>query len=148
MAETDDADEIRRQMEQIRCDLSQSVETLVESAREMTDWRYYVRQYPWAGVAAAAVVGYVIVPQRMPAYTSDTAAMERLMKRHRLMVAEPVKKGGLAGAVFGMISSLAMRGLMAYVGQQASRMFNPQEGDGSTEPEPAHFGGLPPNKPR
>ena len=42
MAETPDADAIRREMAQIRCDLYENMEGIVENARVMADWHYVV----------------------------------------------------------------------------------------------------------
>ena len=150
MRDSQEADDIRRQMEQIRCDLNHDVEDLVVHAREMTDWRHYMRQYPWASMAAAAAVGYLVVPRRVHVESPDPKTLEKLIRKHQLVVTEPRadQKGGLAGAVFGMVSSLVMRGLLAYAGQQAGKVFGHKAAEATSEPEPAPLGPIPPNKPR
>ena len=40
------AEEIQRQMRSVRSELRDDVQDIVESARVMTDWQYYVRSYP------------------------------------------------------------------------------------------------------
>ena len=149
MAESTDIDDLRQQMQRIRCDLNSDVENLVEHAREMTDWRYYVREYPWACVATAAAVGFVVVPRRVPVMSPDARTLQKLARKHQLVVTEsrPDEKGGLTGALFGMVSSLVMRGLLAYAGQQAGKMFGQKaaQADGSTET--ATMGPVPPVKP-
>jgi hypothetical protein len=53
------AEEIQRQMQSVRSTLRADVKELVDNARDMTDWHYYVRRYPLASVAVAAAVGFV-----------------------------------------------------------------------------------------
>ena len=55
---------IRQRMEEVRCDLDEDVQEIVEGARDMGDWRSYVRTYPWICLGAALAVGYLIVPGR------------------------------------------------------------------------------------
>src|SRR6186997_2943608 len=69
-----DAEEIQRQMQSVRSSLRDDVQELVENARDMTDWHYYVRRYPWAAVVAAAGVGFVITPAMLGRSPSPTVA--------------------------------------------------------------------------
>ena len=57
-------EDIRRKMALIRHDLHQDVRGVVEGAEAATDWRRYIRSYPWAGVGIAFAVGYFLVPRR------------------------------------------------------------------------------------
>lgn len=70
-AGNDDLDritEIRRQMRHIRRDLGGQVEDLVVNAtklrEQLTDWKYYVRQYPWVVFGGAALAAYFLIPKR------------------------------------------------------------------------------------
>ncbi len=54
------AEEIQRQMQSVRSSLRADVKELVENARDMTDWHYYVRRYPLASMAVAATVGFTL----------------------------------------------------------------------------------------
>ena len=56
---------IRQRMEEVRCDLDEDVQEIVEGARDMGEWRSYVRTYPWVCLGAALAVGYLIVPRRL-----------------------------------------------------------------------------------
>ena len=47
------ADEIRREMELTRQRVRAEVTEVVEGARQLTDWRFYPRRFPWATVGAA-----------------------------------------------------------------------------------------------
>lgn len=70
----DDADDIRRYMAQIRRELHEDIQGVVLGAEAATDWRRYVKMYPWPFVGAAAVIGFFLVPPRR---RSITHAVER-----------------------------------------------------------------------
>ena len=55
---------IQRRMAQIRRDLFRTVDEIGDQARQLRDWRYYLRRYPWFFAATAAGVGYLAVPAR------------------------------------------------------------------------------------
>lgn len=59
----DVADEIRRRMTTIRTALHANVDTIVDTARQTIDWRYQVKRHPWACAAAAAAIGFLVVPR-------------------------------------------------------------------------------------
>jgi hypothetical protein len=111
-------DEIRRKMAQIRRDLHEDVKGVVEGAEEVSNWRYYIRLYPWAAVGAALAAGYFIVPKRKkPAEPSQVivTAMPQAPQAAPPIEAEPEKKGrGLIGAGLGMIAPIAIRAAQNY----------------------------------
>lgn len=55
---------IRQRMKEVRQELDEDVQEIVEGARDLRDWRSYVRSYPWVCLGAAVAVGYLIVPRR------------------------------------------------------------------------------------
>lgn len=129
MHDSPDIQEIRAQMAQIRCDLNDDVEGIVEHAREMTDWRYYVRTYPLASAAVVAGLGYLVVPRKPRIISPDAKVLAELARKNQLVVVDRPKaeKGRtLTGSLFNLVASLAMRGVMAYVGQQAGKVMGQQ----------------------
>ena len=70
---TNESDEIRRKMAQIRRDLHEDVREVVAGAEAATNWRRYVRAYPWASVGIAAAVGFLAVPRVSRSLIRDTA---------------------------------------------------------------------------
>jgi hypothetical protein len=151
-----DAEDIQRQMRSVRSHLSADVNELVENARDMADWRYYVRRYPWASVAAAAAVGFLLVPTAMPrpsyptsfgsapsdSPTSDEvhpfahAAENSASWRQRLWQ--------LSGGLGSMAASAISRAALAYASAQVTRLLddvqraaaNPSAPRGSEYEEP------------
>jgi hypothetical protein len=79
-----DADEIRRQMAQIRVGLHQDVSGVVGSAERVMDWRSYLRNAAWLSVGLAFAVGYFVVPRRRASAgvsTEQQAAEPRFVSR-------------------------------------------------------------------
>jgi hypothetical protein len=72
-ASTHDADAIQRQMQTVRSSLREDVKELVENARDMTDWQYYVKRYPWGTLALAAGAGFLVTPALLRTKHSVTA---------------------------------------------------------------------------
>lgn len=64
MSDTSTAEDLRRQMRQVRRDLGAGVEEIVDQAKTLTDWQHYVKSYPMACLSAAAILGYLLVPAR------------------------------------------------------------------------------------
>jgi len=58
------ADEIQEQMATVRKQIHERSDEVLTSTKELSDWRFYVKRYPWVSVTAAAVIGYAIVPGR------------------------------------------------------------------------------------
>jgi ElaB/YqjD/DUF883 family membrane-anchored ribosome-binding protein len=83
---TETAEEVRRQMRQVRSDLGEEMQAFVEGARLMTDWHYYVRQAPWIAMGMAAAVGYVVVPSKTPVLRPSREQLEELAERQRFTV--------------------------------------------------------------
>jgi len=54
-------------MRAIRRDLRANVKEIVVGTSQMFDWKNYVRSFPWATIATAAVIGYLLVPRRREA---------------------------------------------------------------------------------
>ena len=82
------ADEIERQMRALRSELREDVHEIVENARVMADWQYYVRTYPWLCLGAAAALGFVLVPSRVHVVKPDAAALAELVRQHQVKMTD------------------------------------------------------------
>jgi hypothetical protein len=122
-----EVDEIRRKMAQIRRDLHADVQNVVQGAEAATDWRRFVRGYPWASLGAAFVVGYMVVPRRHRGHVTTIqvapAETPRAVAIEGSSAAEPEKpKGkGLLGTVFGLVAPVALRAVQGYALQYAEQ---------------------------
>jgi hypothetical protein len=124
MSDSATAEQIREQMAQVRRELNLNYGEVVENARDMADWRYYVRNYPWATLGAAVAVGYLVVPNRVQMISPDAGELLKLARKQKLVVepkpqAEP--KSTVGGQVFNMMASMLVRGLLAYAGQKMGK---------------------------
>jgi len=127
-----DIDQIRRQMAQIRHELHQDVRGVVENAEAATDWRRYVRMYPWASLGVAFVAGYLIVPKRRRKIPRDLATGEDLARVREVVEAnkEPAKKAagkGLVGAAFAMLVPIVVRAAQGYALQYFETWLSQQQ---------------------
>lgn len=136
----DEADALRLQMASVRGTLDENVRGLVENANELaekarnlTDWRYYVKAAPWGAVGAAAAVGYLLVPRRIQIIQPDADEIAKLAKRHQIVVEHAAKaeakQGGPAQLVMTMLANAMLRAVTAYVSQQAGKAFGQQVAD-------------------
>lgn len=115
---------IRQRMAEVRSDIDQDVQEIVEGARDLRDWRTYVRSYPWACASVAVAVGYLIVPQRPAVSQPSDEMLAELAKQSRLAAMQDLPtKASRSGRVAAFVGGLALRGIASYVGQQAGKYF-------------------------
>jgi hypothetical protein len=123
---TSQADEIQREMRQVRAELREDVRDFVASARVMTDWQEYVRAYPWVCLGAAAAVGYFLVPTRVHVIQPDKQTLRELAKEGQLVVkVDPAqKRTGIVDLLVGLAARSLVQGGLAVVSQQLSQGWN------------------------
>lgn len=153
-APVDETAEIQAQMARIRRELHEGAEDIAQNAREMVDWKHYVRQFPWAAIGVAAAAGYMVVPRRLHVIRPDARTLEKMAKRDRLVIKqsggiEEEKRAGLGGMIFGLASSMMMRSLMTYVGGQAGKLFGDKaaEDTDGVSPSPSPYAESTPQVP-
>jgi hypothetical protein len=115
------ADALQRQMQQVRAEMREGVQEMVASARDMTDWTYYVRTYPWLCVGAAAAIGYLVVPaRRQPPIKPDLRDLAELARQQKIVVKveEPKQGPGLLGMLVKMAAGPLLQGGLAILKHQ------------------------------
>lgn len=121
---TASADDIRQRMQQVRCELGDGMDDIVESTREMTDWRSYVEHYPWLCAGAAAALGYLVVPKRVELLSPNADTLLELAKRNKLVVntnPQAQAKSGLTGTLLTFLANAAVRSAIAFAGQKLGK---------------------------
>ncbi|MBX3450051.1 MAG: hypothetical protein KF777_10850 [Planctomycetaceae bacterium] len=123
----DRGEELRRQMAAIRRKLPGDVERIVDGARQMVDWRNYVRDFPWGTALAAVAVGYWLVPRRKGLSSGELKKIEESFKRQtvRKQNSEPATSAGAAGLgaiIGGLVVNLATRAAINFAAQQVGKM--------------------------
>jgi hypothetical protein len=128
-------------MAQLRSDLATDVREVRQSARVMTDWRFYVRRFPLATAAVALAVGYMLIPKRkeVKVISPDPNALAEMFKKEQLKVQAPAS----AKESPSMVKTLAMMGItwaakagMNYMGEQI-RTAAMHKAHGPAESDPA-----------
>lgn len=135
---------IQQRMAEIRAEGRDQASAVIEHSRQLTDWRYYVKRYPWACLGIAAAVGFLVVPRRLELVTPDAKTLEKLAKRNKLVVEanpEPRQRGGVLSASAGFLTHLLLREAVAFVGRELGARVTNQgnssggSGNGSGTPE-------------
>lgn len=128
---TPSAEMLRSEMAQVRHELSEDVDDVVENAKELTDWRHYVRKYPFVCVGAALAVGYLVVPQRIEIVSPSAKQIEKLAKRDHLVVKHSPNAGpaspGWKSKLLTFGANLLLRSAITYAGQQAGKLLGEQQ---------------------
>lgn len=123
-----DAEDIRRQMARIRRELDEDVESVVEQARELADWRNFVKRHPLLTVAGAVAIGFLVVPNRLNVMSPDSRTLEKLAKRNRLVVkpkAEVRRQSGIVAPLFTFVATALLRSGVAMAGERLGAMISP-----------------------
>ena len=120
-----EAEEIQRQMREVRSELRDDVQEIVASARVMADWHYYVRTYPWVCLGAAAALGYLLVPPKVHVVRPDKRELADLVRQHQVAVKaelKPKPSGGILGSLINMAAGAALQGAMAVASSQLDQV--------------------------
>ena len=117
---------IRQRMDQVRCDLDEDVQGIVEGAREMGQWRHYLKNYPWIGAGLALAAGYLIVPRRAVGMLRSSDTLAQLASQGSTLASSHLlAKGSVGGRLLELAADLALRGVSRYVAQRAGNLFAP-----------------------
>jgi hypothetical protein len=110
------AEQIQAQMRGIRRDLRANVKGMVANASQMFDWKSYVRSFPWASVAVAGVLGYLLVPRKMKVIAYDKETLENFLREKQLVVAPPPEKpvNTVWGTLLPVLGGVAVRAGVSY----------------------------------
>lgn len=114
----DRAEQIQMRMQNIRCELDRDFDQVRQSASQLTDWRYYIKNYPWACLGAAAAIGYLVVPRKVHVQNPDVKTLEKLARDQKLVIesnpSQQEKKGVVRSAA-GFVAGLALRAATAHL---------------------------------
>lgn len=117
-----EADQIRKEMAQIRLDMHHDVAGVIKEAESVFDWRSYIRNAPWVSMGAALGLGYLIVPKKRfrplpsvePRYLASAMSSRRDQDDQRLSSKRGVSLWSIAGTVLSMAAPIAIRAAQGY----------------------------------
>ncbi|TWT37895.1 hypothetical protein KOR34_28610 [Posidoniimonas corsicana] len=114
-------DQLAERMDRVRRDLQRDVAQLSEDARQVTDWRYYVRRHPLATAGLAALVGYSLIPAKKKVVQASRDDIESLVRQGKLKVVaegQTAQKAGVVSASLLALGTVATRAFVAYAGKR------------------------------
>lgn len=119
----DPAQDLRREMAELRCQLRQDFDGTAKQAKQLTDWKHYVKQAPWMAFGVSALAAFAVVPRplRVETVSGETAA--KLASQDRLTVQSEPKKpqhGGLSGFIIKTAITMAVRAAIGAVTEKAA----------------------------
>jgi hypothetical protein len=127
-------------MQQLRCEIDGDVEDMAASARNVADWKHYVKTYPWVCLGTAAALGFLIVPKRSKVMHPDLASLtERAKTGHLVAAPAPTATRGLVDALLATAASIAVSKTIGFLGQSVASLLGTVE-DASPHPPPATDG--------
>gem|GEM_PF-2279561 len=126
LGQAGDAEDLRLRMAQIRRKLPQDMERIVSGARQIVDWKQYVRDFPWATTLTAVVVGYWLVPSTRRVARPVASAAERPVQPPEPPPQPSVSRPVLAGGLLAMAGHVLLRTSINYVGQQVGQVLQQQ----------------------
>ena len=128
-----EADQIRKEMAQIRLEMHHDVAGVIKDAESVFDWRSYIRNAPWVSVGAAIGLGYLIVPKKWsrpqpsfePRYLASAMSSPRDQGEERASSKRDISLWSIAGAALSMAAPIAIRAAQGYaVGWIEDRLLN------------------------
>jgi hypothetical protein len=134
------ADEIRAELRRTRGRLIVDATAVAGGARELADWRYYVRRYPWAALGVAGALGYLAIPRRLEIMSPDAKTLERLAKKNKLVIeSKPpaAQKTSLMDTLLTMTGNVLFRAGTAYAAQKIGKLFGETAADAPPSQETA-----------
>jgi len=121
-------DLIRQRMARIRMRAQFKAERLGDETRQFLDWKHYIRLFPWSTLAAAAVVGYIMVPRRAPLTRSTANALSEMAKESKQAVQAvrqappPPRRSGMFDGLIGLAGNALLRAGLTFATQQVTKM--------------------------
>jgi len=73
-------------MSELRRELLVDVQEVSRSAKAMASPGYFVRRFPWATMAIAAGVGYMLIPKKKQVVQPDMKALAELVRKNQIRV--------------------------------------------------------------
>src|SRR3954453_2908590 len=108
-------------MAELRRELAYDVQDVSRSAKAMASPSFYIRRFPWATMAVAAGVGYMLIPKKKQVIQPDMNALAELVRKNQVNIstskAATDSKGAMSSLVVMGLSWAAKAG-MNYLMQQ------------------------------
>lgn len=118
---TPDPEELRNQMARIRAGARWKAVQIKRETKQLTDWKYYVKSYPWLIAGGALLLGYLLVPQRQPKLIAQLPVGKPSPGPSDETV-ETVKKTGLVAGATALIWSVLYKAGTTYATRRLAQL--------------------------
>ena len=136
MSEQLSADEIRRLMEVVRHRMSGEAANVATSAKRLADWRFYLHEFTGPVLAAAGLVGFMLVPKKQKPI-ADLDQLQQVAEKKGWIVdpstVAPTRKPGLLETGMNLAGNMLLRAGIAFAGQQVGKVFGHQMADQTSQ---------------
>jgi hypothetical protein len=124
----DEVEKIRKRMSELRRELVYDVQDVSRSAKAMASPSFYIRKFPWATLAVAAGVGYMLVPKKKKVVHPDMEALAELVRKSQVNIntSKAEESQGAVKALAVMALSWAAKAGMNYLLQQMTTASKPK----------------------
>ena len=116
MVSQNSAAALQREMQDLRRDLDEHANEMIEKARAEFGWRHVVARHPWATLGTAMAAGYWLAPRRAPCKTGDPAAATEAAARAGPAGRARSPLSDIAASVLAALTATAVREGLAFVG--------------------------------
>lgn len=138
---TEDATLIRQRMQQIRLNLPSHFEEIRRDVRRdvqnLSDWKFYVRQYPAVVLPLVALTTFVLVPKKAapPKQPSSQSLSNMLPWNRQKREQEVATRSWLAGVV-SVVAGLALKSATGYVTARVTNALGEMVSHKTSSPTP------------
>jgi len=94
-------------MAELRRELVYDMQDVSRSAKAMASPAFYIRKFPWATMAVAAGVGYMLIPKKKQVLKPDMEALAELVRKNQVNI----NTSKAAEDSRGMVKTLLVMGL-------------------------------------
>jgi len=132
LATRQQSEAIRAEMRRIRTALPYDVDAARVQVKQLTDWKYHLRQHPLPILGAVALIGYSVVPSKSTSHTVFvTSDGSQPVTETAILKSATFKAGSKDGIVAGLLATaggIAFRSatsmIMRHFSQQLMSSFN------------------------
>jgi hypothetical protein len=124
----DEVEKIRKRMSELRRELAYDVQDVSRSAKAMASPSFYIRKFPWATLAVAAGMGYMLIPKKKKVVHPDMEALAELVRKNQVNIntSKAEESQGAMKALAMMAMSWGAKAGMNYLLQQMTTASKPK----------------------
>ncbi len=116
------ADDIRRQMADVRAQLHTEMRGVVDDVAAVTDWQGHIHKHPWLAIGAAFGIGYLLVPKRHAPPSVIIKPAEAQTLAAAVSEAPQAKRSSVWKWALGAVTPIVIRAAQSYAITQVEKL--------------------------